>query len=109
MEIPQETKDKILKSAESIYTKGRNDERTAKKNLSENGKDILRIADSIIKRVDAGKNMPTDKSFKKKLTGNLEEITRNSLLTLASDAITLAQSMPKPEKKPKEPKEPKPQ
>ncbi|MCV0393679.1 MAG: hypothetical protein K5790_10395 [Nitrosopumilus sp.] len=104
MELSQEVKDKILKSAESIYNKGRNDEKTAKKNLSESGKEVLRIADSIVKRVDAGKNVPTDKSFKKKLTGNLEEITRNSLLTLASDAITLALTMPKPEKKPKEPK-----
>lgn len=104
MDIPQETKDKLLKSAESIYVKGRTDERTAKKNLSDSGKEVLRIADSIVKRVDAGKNIPTDKSFKKKLTGNLEEMTRNSLITLAGDAITLALQMPKPEKKPKEPK-----
>lgn len=102
MEISQDVKDKILKSAETIYSKGRLDEKLSKKNLSETGKEFLRFAENVAKRVDDNKNIPTDKTFKKKLTRNLEEITRASLIGLAGDALAFASTMPKAEKKTKE-------
>ena len=62
----------------------------------------MRFAEGVAKRVDDNKNIPTDKTFRKKLSRNQEEITRAGLIGLAGDALALASTMPKPEKKKKE-------
>lgn len=107
MDIPQDVKTKIGKSVEAIYSKGFTDGKSSKKNQTQNEKDLVRFAESVAKRVDGNKNIPTEKKMRGSLTKSLEEISRDGLFRLAGDALALASTMPKAVKAPKAPKAPK--
>lgn len=101
MEISQEAKDKISKLGETIYSKGFTDGKAKGKNQTQNEKDLVRVAEQIAKQVDENKNIPNEKKMRDTLTKAIGEPTRDNLLRVGSEALKLAQTMPKPEKKQK--------